>query len=160
MYFKRHQCIWMHLDVFIVYFIVFVVHFNVFQCIYSIFQHIWKYLSIFECTWMHLRCIPMCLNVFNLLYIYFFTIHNDSLPNMLCNYLLFIYSYWSVPTFIHENLAYQLLLSTSIHHPTFHVVIDCAKHSKVKYIKHMYFCYLRNFTLIGHFMVVVPNYDK
>jgi hypothetical protein len=90
------------------------------------------------------QCISMCFNVFidivigispshshcnvfamacTSTYTFFFTLHNDSLPNMLYYYTLF-FPFPLICSNLHtiyEKITCQYLFFTSTHHPTFQV---------------------------------------
>jgi hypothetical protein len=63
---------------------------------------------------MFLPCTPT--------YTFFFTLYNDSLPNMLYHYVLFFHSHWSIPTFIQSIITFHVYTSPHIPHSTFHIL--------------------------------------
>jgi hypothetical protein len=78
------------------------------------------------------QCISMCLNVFidiviefhhHILIVtffpcrFFFTLYNDSLPNMLYHYILF-FPFLLIHSNFHTIYPYFFMF---IHHPTFHI---------------------------------------
>jgi hypothetical protein len=126
-------------SIFMVYFNVFIIHFNAFVVYFNVFHCISMCLNVF--TDIIIRILPShshC-NVFIMhthLHIFFSTLHNDSLSNMLYHYIIFfpfslIHSNFNT---IYEKITYQPLLhvdtSPHIPHPTFHVVIGCTEHSR------------------------------
>jgi hypothetical protein len=66
---------------------------------------------------MFLPCTPT--------YTFFFTLYNDSLPNMLYP----LCSFFSIPVDSFQRSYNLSLLFTSIYHPTFYVIIVCTEHS-------------------------------
>jgi hypothetical protein len=109
---------------------------GIFQCVYNVF---WCICSMFQ-------CISMCLNVFywhcnwispshshcNIFTMQkpthlFFTLYNDSLPNMLYHYIPFF-----LFPLIHSNFHTIYPYFSHLYitpHSTFHVVIGCIEHS-------------------------------
>ena len=112
------------------------------------------YLYIFENIWMYFNKFIVYFNVFFNLKIgilpshfswqcfyhahlpihLFFTIHTDSLPNMLYHYPLFSNSHWSVLTFIQfikvlHSSSYPSCLYII---PTFYVFTNCMETSKAQ----------------------------
>jgi hypothetical protein len=119
---------------------------SVFECIHSVFECIFNifmvYFNAFIVCFNLIHYISMCLNVdiligillshfhFNFftmhthLHIFFSTLHNDFIPNMLYYwyYIIFFHSHWFVPTFIQSMKKIHINpYFTFIHHPTFHI---------------------------------------
>jgi hypothetical protein len=130
MYFNIFQCIYSLPQCISIYFNVFIVCLNVFQYIsmyLKVFQYNSMYLNIFTDNIIGISLSHSIYNIFptrpptHL----FFTIHNDSLPNMLYHYTLLSGSHWSVPTFIqsiqtlHTNFYFSHPYITP--HSTFHI---------------------------------------
>jgi hypothetical protein len=138
----------MYLNVFMVYFNVFIMYLNIFECIYGVLQCICNILqciyNTFQCIYSMFQFISMWFKVimdivieihYHILIVTFlpwhahppthfiFTLHNNSLTNMLYHYTFFIPFPLICSNFhtIYEKIKYQSLLFTSTHHPTFHI---------------------------------------
>jgi hypothetical protein len=91
-------------------------YFNVFECIYQHYN--WSFTITFS---LYSFCHAHPPTHF------FFTLHNDSLSNILYHYTLlfpFPLIHFSFHT-IYEKITYQSSFFTFIHHPTFHIPCHC-----------------------------------
>jgi hypothetical protein len=107
----------------------FIIYFNVFQCI-SMYLNVFNYIII-EISLSHFHYNDLAMNTH--LHIFFFTIYNDSLSEMLYHYTLFSRSHWFIPTFIQSlkilHTSYYFSPLYIIPQSIFHVVIGCVEHS-------------------------------
>jgi hypothetical protein len=108
-------------SIFVVYFNVSIICFNAFIICFNVFQYISMGLNVFiniviGISSSHSHCKVFAMHIH--LCIFFFTLYNDSLFNMLYHYIPFF-----LFPLIRSNFhtIYMSLFFTTIHHFTFHI---------------------------------------
>jgi hypothetical protein len=120
-------------NIFVVYFNVPIIYFNAFIVCFNVFQCLWMYFNVFECffdiviEFHHHFLIVTFLPSTPAYTFFFFTLYNDSLPNMLYHYVHF-FPFPLIHSNFHTIYTYfSRLYITS--HSTFYVITGCAEHS-------------------------------